>query len=381
MIRYSRFYSLFLLTILYSSNSLSPSLLQGDYVYQKGDMKVGYKYINKYFSGNNLGSSSISGQEINNHGEFGYSAYGKTMKYETHSLDFAYGITDMITVIANMNFSNKKMSATEFEIAEIPAEPSACESEYFATGICGNNCQLIADPDCDWVCVDSNPNQPTPVVPASNWNMSSNGLEDLEILALIQFFENDYGNIHANLGLTLPTGKIDELDKYYESNTNGWLLPYPMQLGSGTVDPIIGLTGKYNSELFMIGAQLKGVFRVTKNEQDYALGDKIQMNIWGVFSLFPWLGITGRFKIEEVGKTSGSSPRMTVDLTPYGGYFDNTGSSNQILAIGASFILPKGNLDGENIITLEYELPIKQDLNGIQMNMENNMILNWKYEF
>ena len=294
--------------LLYSSDSLSvssyslsvPSGITGDYVYMKDQMKVGYRYMNMYYSGNNMGSNSISGQEIN---DYGYLAYGRTMKHEMHSFDFAYGVTDIITVAANMNFSDKSMTATEFEVAEIPAEPSTCESFYLSDGICEAPCQLVADPECDWVCVDSNPNQPTPVIPSENWNMSSSGLEDMQIVALIKVFEKDSGSIHANIGLTLPTGKFDELDEYFMAKdgvSDEWVLPFPMQLGSGTVDPIIGFTGKYNSDLFMIGAQLKGIFRISENRHDYSLGDEMHMNIWGVFNLFPWLGITGSLKIQEI---------------------------------------------------------------------------------
>ena len=72
---------------------------------------------------------------------------------------------------------------------------------------------------------------------------------------------------------------------------------------------------------------------------------------------------------------------MTADLTPYGNYIENTGSSNQILGVGANFILPSGNLSGTNLIAIEYELPIKQEVNGIQMAMENNLMVSWQYVF
>ena len=375
--------------LLYSSDSLSvssdllsvPSGIKGDYVYMKDQMKVGYRYMNKYYSGNNMNSNSVSGQEIN---DYGYLAYGRTMKHEMHSFDFAYGVTDIITIGANMNFSNKSMASTLFEVAEIPAEPSACESHYLATGDCSGDCQLVADPECDWICIDNNPNQPTPAVPAENWNMSSSGVEDIQVVALIKVFEKENGSIHANVGLTLPTGKFDELDEYYMAKENAseeWVMPSPMQLGSGTVDPVIGFTGKYTSDLFMIGTQLKGVFRVTENKHDYSLGDEMHINIWGVFNLFPWFGITGSLKIQEIGNISANDLNMTADLTPYGGYIENTGSSNQILGIGANFILPSGNISGTNMIAVEYELPIKQEVNGIQMAMENNLMVSWQYVF
>ena len=114
---------------------------------------------------------------------------------------------------------------------------------------------------------------------------------------------------------------------------------------------------------------------------DYSLGNKTELNVWGIFNLFEWMGITGRLKIEEIGKIEGNVTDMTSDLTPYGGYIENTGSSNQILGVGANFIIPSSKLPGNNVITIEYELPIKQDVNGIQMTQENNLMIGWQYAF
>ena len=105
------------------------------------------------------------------------------------------------------------------------------------------------------------------------------------------------------------------------------------------------------------------------------------MNVWGIFNLFEWMGITGRLKIEKIGKIEGNVASVTSDLTPYGGYIENTGSSNQILGVGANFIIPSSKLPGNNVITIEYELPIKQDVNGIQMTQENNLMIGWQYAF
>ena len=62
-------------------------------------------------------------------------------------------------------------------------------------------------------------------------------------------------------------------------------------------------------------------------------------------------------------------------------YIENTGSSNQILGVGANFIIPSTKLPGNNVITIEYELPVKQDVNGIQLNQENNLMFGWQYAF
>ena len=61
--------------------------------------------------------------------------------------------------------------------------------------------------------------------------MGSSGIGDLKVAGLYDLAQWDNGQrMHLKLGLSLPTGSIDE------KHTNGNTLGYGMQLGSGTYD-------------------------------------------------------------------------------------------------------------------------------------------------
>ena len=66
-------------------------------------------------------------------------------------------------------------------------------------------------------------------------------------------------HLHANVGLSFPTGSINERDKNPMSMGNNVRLPYPMQNGSGTYDFLPGLTYIGKQEVWSWGAQASGV--------------------------------------------------------------------------------------------------------------------------
>ena len=68
----------------------------------------------------------------------------------------------------------------------------------------------------------------------------SEGLGDIRVGGLYKFFDAGTQRVHANLAVSLPTGSITERDAT-PANPSA-KLPYPMQLGSGTVDLQPGLT-------------------------------------------------------------------------------------------------------------------------------------------
>ena len=107
-------------------------------------------------------------------------------------------------------------------------------------------------------------------------SMESSGIGDLKLAGLYDLAQWDSARrMHLNLGLSLPTGSIDE------KHTNGNTLGYGMQLGSGTYDFHPAIT--YGSDQsYSYGAQIGGVLRIGENDQDYTLGNKFEDAVlWG----------------------------------------------------------------------------------------------------
>ncbi len=64
----------------------------------------------------------------------------------------------------------------------------------------------------------------------------STGIGDIGAAALISLINRDRHRLILNAGMTFPSGSIDRTDMTPVSGGDNVLLPYPMQLGSGTWD-------------------------------------------------------------------------------------------------------------------------------------------------
>lgn len=83
----------------------------------------------------------------------------------------------------------------------------------------------------------------------------------------------------ANLSLGLPTGKDDIRDDTLMPNVK---LPYSMQVGSGTISLMPGITylGQQVSGNYSWGAQAVATLHTGTNDEGYSRGDKFQLTGW-----------------------------------------------------------------------------------------------------
>ena len=91
---------------------------------------------------------------------------------------------------------------------------------------------------------------------------------------------------HVELGLSLPTGSTTESHAVLTPmNTRPTLrMPYAMQIGSGTVDVIAGVTGRHTQGRWQLGGQFRTLQRQGRNDEGYRLGDHYQLNGWSAIS-------------------------------------------------------------------------------------------------
>ena len=95
----------------------------------------------------------------------------------------------------------------------------------------------------------------------------SNGIEDLNFRGLFNVYDKNHHSITLSAGFSIPSGSIDQNDDtHMMTNTP---LGYPMQLGSGTWDPSLGLTYRGQLEKLSLGWQVNGLLRTGKNKNGY----------------------------------------------------------------------------------------------------------------
>jgi hypothetical protein len=207
----------------------------------------------------------------------------------------------------------------------------------------------------------------------------SEGVGDAKVSALVNVYHSldRRHRVHLNLGLSLPTGSIDERDDT-PAMANA-LLPYPMQLGSGTYDLLPGITYRAYSSQYNWGAQLMVTRRLSENDNDYTLGERYELNAWLARSWSPSLSSSVRVKHSSWDNIDGRNPELNPMMVPTADPSAQGGDRSDI-AIGANYLFTAGSLKGQRL-ALEYSVPFYQELDGPQMEAQWALNLGLQFIF
>lgn len=206
---------------------------------------------------------------------------------------------------------------------------------------------------------------------------NSSGFGDTKIGALYKFFNKKRQQLHGEIGLSIPTGSINEKDINPTSMGNEVILPYPMQIGSGTFDFGVALTylRQWNNTSF--GSQIKSTIRSGKNDNEYRLGNRYSFNNWFAIKAANWISLSGRIELGAIDKIEGANtalnPMMviTADTANSGMTYANAG-------IGFNAYVFQGNLKDLRL-GFEASLPLFQNMNGIQLKTKETLIFGLQY--
>jgi hypothetical protein len=225
------------------------------------------------------------------------------------------------------------------------------------------------------------------------FTMKSGGLADTMLMGKYRLYTDDplipskqYSLLFA---LSLPTGSIDQNnDEHPLAMRQNELLPYGMQIGSGTYDPTIGLLYQASSSPWWWGVNASYTARLYDNDRDYRLGNEARLDGYAMYQFSPdWL-VQGQLNAKHQGKISGemdeytsgasghavqgdpSSPAMTPlwDTSNYGGkqLFTTLGLQWQPAPL--------------HIVDFNVSVPLYRDLNGPQLEEDYRVMLTWFVE-
>jgi len=203
------------------------------------------------------------------------------------------------------------------------------------------------------------------------------GFGDVKISGLYKFFNKNRQTMHSQLGLSIPTGSVTESDVIPASAPNEAVLPYPMQIGSGTFDTNLALTYLCQGDIFSYGGQLRGIFRFGQNEREFRYGNRYSLNNWLGIKAANWLSFSARLEGVLVGEIDGLDPNLnplmviTADTVNSGGHNLNSG-------LGFNLYAPSGALKNLRL-GFEFGIPLYQDLNGIQLKNKETITLGLQY--
>lgn len=210
----------------------------------------------------------------------------------------------------------------------------------------------------------------------TSFTTEAQGLGDTSLSAMIALHKDLVHQLHVSAGVWLPTGSTDVRGDTPAGPDSK--LPYPMQLGSGTVDLAPGIAYVGQKSRWAWGLQAGAVVRTGENDSGYRFGNRYNVDGWAGYRITDWMSsyvrLGGLVWNDIRGADGELDPRVvpTADPALRGG--------NQLgFAFGFNFFQSSGSLTG-NRLTLDAGFP-RQSLHGPQLGSDWRISLGWQKTF
>lgn len=198
------------------------------------------------------------------------------------------------------------------------------------------------------------------------------GVGDITVMGIYRLYTDSdlkpESALSAGVGLKLPTGS------YTKKTPSGSVIHAHMQPGTGSWDPILALIYTRKLGQFLLQSDL--TYQITtENSKGYEFGDSFTANVGGKYALFRFLNVTGDLIYLNTGK---SEDEKNFYFKP-GSLMDdpaNTGGQSIWVSPGIE-ILPVKNAS----LCVKAQLPVWEDVNGIQLVTDYSILTSISYSF
>ncbi|MEO0321108.1 MAG: transporter, partial [Pseudomonadota bacterium] len=281
-------------TVTYASDH-APIGVMADHRHKKGEVMTSYRYMRMVMDGSRDGTTPLSPEEIATSTPnpfFGAPGQPPTLRVvptdmtmNMHMVGVMYGLTDRITLMAMGSYLTKEMDHITFR--------GGMGTDRLGT-----------------------------------FTTRSAGIGDTTVGAIIGLDNgtDEHRQIKFGLAFSLPTGSIEETDQILTPTgaTPSPRLPYPMQIGSGSVDFKPSFTARTRTGDISLGGQASAIVRLQNNDADYRFGDVFEATAWVAYEPKPWISFSGRVRGATVGQIRGQdaliiAPVQTADPLNQGG--------------------------------------------------------------
>jgi hypothetical protein len=205
----------------------------------------------------------------------------------------------------------------------------------------------------------------------------SEGIGDVSLKGIFVLSATLRQQLLLNLGLSAPTGDIDARDDTPAAPRAR--LPYPMQPGSGSWSLLPGMTWTRKASGWSWGAQALATIRIGENDNGYTLGDRLELSGWATRPLSSSLKASLRLKGQTWDRIKGADSRLDPMIVATADP-DLQGGSRVDLLAGMNFYGLAGVFKGSRL-SVEAGLPVYEDLDGLQMSADWQLLANWQGVF
>jgi len=307
----------------------APAGVMGDHTHNQGEWMMSYSYMTMEMDGNLDGTDDIAVDDILMPMPGTYMVAPTKMTMGMHMLGAMYAPTDRLTLMAMVNF---------------------------------------IDTDMDHV-----------TAMGGAFSTSTSGLGDISVGGLYRLHYVENSNSHINLGLSLPTGSIDETGVTPASAPNETQLPYPMQLGSGSYALNAGYTYNQFHDSWSWGGQFKGKIQLNDNDRDYKLGARLTASAWAAKPITERLSLSARLEWQDWADIDGADAALNAAMVATADPSLRAGTRIDA-GFGVNWIT-KPSQHTSFRLAAEYLTPVHQDLDGPQLGTDHSLMLKSQFSF
>ncbi len=313
-------------------DSHAPIGVMGDHTHNKGEFMFSYRFMHMFMDQNRDGTSNVSASEVLED----FVVTPVKMTTQMHMFGSMYGLNDTVTLMAMFPYILKDMDHVN------------------RMGV--------------------------------NFRTHASGIGDIKLGALWRLYAFEAPSIgahrfHLNTGVSLPSGDIKPRDNTPLGNNS--LLPYPMRLGSGTVDLLPGLTYTGVKKNVSWGFQGKGVVRIGYNSQGYKDGNRYDLNGWGAYRWADWISTSARVNWKQWFDIKRRDGQLATTIGPMNLPLIPTAETNlrggrRVDLLGGINLRFPEFMGYEHQINVEGGAPIYQHLDGPQLKQSYSLWAGWQ---
>lgn len=328
---------------VFRADSHAPIGVMGDHYHAKGEWMFSYRYMYMDMDGNRDGTDDIDPDTIATTARnpfFGLPMQPPTlrvvptqMSMEMHMFGLMYAPSDWLTLMVMANYIEKEMDHITFRGGMGTARLGTFTTE-------------------------------------------TDGLGDTRVAGLIRLSEGHDYTLHGTVGVSLPTGDTEETGQILTpmGGRPSPRLPYPMQLGSGTYDAILGLTYTRYFDRWSWGSQWNSIIR-TGEDNGYTLGDEHRLSTWLAYLWSPSLSLSARLEGFDRDNIDGRDPLITAPVQTADP--NRQGATRVDFLLGANYAFPGTG----HRLAIEGGVPVYQDLDGPQLETDYLLTVGYQFAF
>ena len=309
----------------------APITVMGDHMHAMGEWMLSYRFMTMDMEGLLKGSDNVSTNSMLTKNGGDYAMLPEKMSMDMHMLGTMYAVSEKWTLMAMLNYLDNDMDMN----MEMGAMKMVMKS-----------------------------------------SAESSGFGDIKFSGLYDLASWDNGQrVHLNVGISAPTGSIDE------KASDGKILGYGMQLGTGTWDFLPALTFLGQTDNYSWGAQVGGALRMGDNDRDYSLGNRFDAILWGARKLTDSFSLSAKIDYATQGEIDGKDTDIAArNMMMKSPGFDPASQGRDIstFGLGLNYYCRNGTFKGHRL-AVEWETPMSEDVNGVQLETDSIWSLGWQY--